>query len=107
MLAREARRGALVVGPGECAAAGAAVDHATRRHVHAARAEHRPPFPFLVNRSVMPASLRSAFPLAFLAVLLSGCDLVGDVVEFGLWTLLILLLVAAAVVYLVVKTFFD
>lgn len=55
----------------------------------------------------MRLSLRTASPLVFLAVLLSGCDFVGDVVEFGFWTLLILLLVAAAVVYLVIKTFFD
>jgi hypothetical protein len=49
---------------------------------------------------------RSALPL-LLVPFLSGCDLLGDVIEFGLWTILILLLVAAAVVYVLVKTFFD
>jgi hypothetical protein len=42
-----------------------------------------------------------------LVPLLSGCDFVGDVIEFGLWTILILLVVAAVVVYLLIKTFFD
>lgn len=63
--------------------------------------------PSSLNRPVMRVSLRTALPLVFLALPLSGCDFVGDVLEFGFWTLLILLLVAAAVVYLVIKTFFD
>lgn len=45
--------------------------------------------------------------LLLLIPFLSGCDFIGDVVEFGLWTILILLVVAAVAVYLLLKTFFD
>jgi len=45
--------------------------------------------------------------LFLLIPFLSGCDPVGDVVEFGLWAILILLVVAAVVAYSLLKTFFD
>lgn len=51
-------------------------------------------------------SPRIALPLLLL-LLLSGCDFVGDLVEFSFWTLLIFLLVVAGVVYALIKAFFD
>lgn len=37
---------------------------------------------------------------------LSGCDLVGDVLEFGFWTLLILVLLVVALAVWIVKKLF-
>ena len=44
--------------------------------------------------------------LLLLTIALGGCDLVGDVLEFGFWTMLIIIvLVVALVVWLFKKVF--
>lgn len=44
-------------------------------------------------------------PLLLLALLLSGCDLVGDVLEFGFWTGVVVLALVVLVVWLVARAF--
>ena len=55
----------------------------------------------MTRSSSLPAAL------VLLALALSGCDAVGDVVEFGLWTLLIVLILIALIVYAFIRTFTD
>ena len=43
--------------------------------------------------------------LLLLAVSTSGCDFVGDVIEFGLWTVLIILVLIVVIIWLLVKMF--
>lgn len=53
---------------------------------------------------------RSAFlfPLLFLlTVSLTGCDFVGDVIEFSLWTLLIIIVAVVLIGIALVKAFMD
>lgn len=45
--------------------------------------------------------------LLLLAFSLTGCDLVGDVLEFSLWTLLIVVVIIVLIVIALVKAFFD
>lgn len=44
--------------------------------------------------------------MLFLMVTLTGCDLVGDVLEFGFWTLLILVLVVGGLAVWIFKRLF-
>lgn len=44
-------------------------------------------------------------PLLLLALLVSGCDLVGDVLEFGFWTGVVVLALVVLVVWLVARAF--
>lgn len=45
--------------------------------------------------------------LLLLALSLAGCDFVGDVIEFSLWTLLIIVVAIVLIVIALVKAFFD
>lgn len=46
------------------------------------------------------------FLLTLMTVTLSGCDLVGDVLEFGFWTLLILVVLVIALTAWIFKRLF-
>lgn len=39
----------------------------------------------------------------FFSLTLSGCDFVGDVLEFGLWTILIILVILILIIYFIFK----
>lgn len=41
----------------------------------------------------------------FFSLTLSGCDLVGDVLEFGMWTALILIGVIVLIIYFIARLF--
>ena len=45
--------------------------------------------------------------LLLLALGLAGCDFVGDVIEFSLWTLLIIVVCIVLIVAALIKAFFD
>ena len=45
--------------------------------------------------------------LLFLTFGLTGCDFVGDVIEFSLWTLLIVIVAIVLVIAALIKAFFD
>lgn len=45
--------------------------------------------------------------LLFLTFGLAGCDFVGDVIEFSLWTLLIIVVAIVLIVAALIKAFFD
>ena len=47
-----------------------------------------------------------ALLVLLLTLTLAGCDLVGDVLEFGFWTILILLVVVVALVAWIFKKVF-
>ena len=42
-------------------------------------------------------------PLLLLSVTLAGCDLVGDVLEFGFWVIVIIALLIALVIWWIAK----
>lgn len=43
--------------------------------------------------------------LLFFSLTLSGCDFVGDVLEFGFWTILIIIAVIVLIIYFIAKMF--
>lgn len=45
--------------------------------------------------------------LLLLTLSLAGCDLVGDVIEFTIWTVLIIVIVVVLIVAAIVKAIFD
>jgi hypothetical protein len=45
--------------------------------------------------------------LLALTLILPGCDFVGDVLEFGLWLVLIAVVVIALLIWAVYAAFFD
>ena len=47
------------------------------------------------------------FLLPLLAVGLTGCDFVGDVIEFSLWTMLIVVVAVVLIGVALVKAFMD
>lgn len=55
----------------------------------------------------MRHALLRIFLLLLLAIGVAGCDFIGDVLEFGLWVVLIGLLLIALLIYAVIKAFFD
>ncbi|WP_162055664.1 hypothetical protein [Pontibacter pamirensis] len=52
-------------------------------------------------------SLRWLYSLVFLlfSLTLGGCDFVGDVFEFGMWTALIIIVIIVLIVYFIAKKF--
>lgn len=55
----------------------------------------------------MKRSLYLLGTLLLLVLSLTGCDLVGDVIEFTLWTVLIIVIVVVLIVIAIVKAIFD
>ena len=51
------------------------------------------------------AMRKHIFLLLFLVLALSGCDFVGDVIEFSFWTALIIIALFVLVIWLVVRAF--
>ena len=45
--------------------------------------------------------------LFFVVLSVSGCDFVGDVLEFGLWLVLIVVIVIVLLIYAFYKAFID
>ena len=45
--------------------------------------------------------------LLLLAPSMAGCDLIGDVLEFGFWTLLIVVAIVVILVVVLLKSFLD
>ena len=45
--------------------------------------------------------------LALLAVSTSGCDFIGDVIEFSLWTILIIVVAVVLIIAVLIKQFID
>lgn len=43
------------------------------------------------------------FPLLLLSATLAGCDLVGDVLEFGFWAIVIIALLIVLVIWWIAK----
>ncbi|MER2998735.1 hypothetical protein [Pontibacter populi] len=41
----------------------------------------------------------------FFSLTLSGCDFVGDVLEFGFWVALIIIAIVVGIIYFIVKLF--
>ncbi|WP_299702553.1 hypothetical protein [uncultured Pontibacter sp.] len=52
-------------------------------------------------------SLKWLYSLVFLffSLTLTGCDLVGDILEFGMWTALIIIAVIVLIIYFIAKMF--
>ena len=43
-------------------------------------------------------------PLLAISMMVAGCDLIGDVLEFGFWTIVILVLIIVGLIWLVSKS---
>ena len=62
------------------------------------------------QRHTPPTSLSSSFPAVlfttlFAALFVSGCDFVGDVLEFGFWTGVILVGIIVLIIWAVARAF--